>query len=106
MQENPGVDDVKIREACQDDLPALLGLYRQLRTRHPLDLKPAHMRAWKAMWAQPGLTLLLAETGGRPLGTLTLALIPGLTYEGRPSGVIESVGTEAAVRGQGWVAGF
>ncbi|WP_084050151.1 GNAT family N-acetyltransferase [Deinococcus hopiensis] len=90
-----------IRPARRPDLPALLALYGQLSARNSADLQPAHLQAWEAVEAQPGLQVLVAEMEGQIVGTVTLALIPNLTRGARPYGVVENVVTHAAYREQG-----
>jgi len=90
-----------VRPAQPGDLAALLTLYRQLSAHDPAGLQPAQREAWAAMQTHPGLHVLVAETEGGIVGTLTLALLPNLTRSAQPYGVIENVVTDARSRGQG-----
>jgi len=41
------------------------------------------------------------ESGGRIIGTLTLFILPMLSHQATPCAVVESVGVDAALQGQG-----
>ena len=93
---------ISVREADAEDLRAVLGLYAQVgldegRTL-PLDEAEAifdHMRAY------PNYRLYVAELGGRVVGTFTLIVMRNLIHQGATSGVVEGVGVDVSLRGQG-----
>ena len=90
-----------MRPASQDDLPALLGLYGEL---HPNDPSPSAQTAldvWRAIEAQAGRTVLVAESSGTVVGTVDCALLPNLTRGARPFMLIENVVVTAGHRRAG-----
>lgn len=90
-----------IRQAREDDLPALLGLYHQLSPRDPLTISEAHRAAWIALTAQNITRVLVAEEGDEVVGTLSLSILPNLTRHARLYALIENVVTREDRQGQG-----
>jgi len=92
---------ITTRAATDDDLPALLALYAEL---HPDDPRPADdavHAAWRAITAQAGRTVLVAEDGGGVLGTVDCTVLPNLTRGTRPFMLVENVVVAAAARRRG-----
>lgn len=90
-----------IRPASQDDLPALLALYEEL---HPDDPSPSATLAldtWRAIEAQAGRTVLVAESAGSVVGTIDCAMLPNLTRGARPFVLVENVVVTAGHRRAG-----
>lgn len=82
---------IVVRPASQDDLPALLRLYAEL---HPADLPPAEQTAldvWRAIEAQSGRTILVAQAAVTVVGTVDCAVLPNLTRGARPFMLVENV---------------
>ena len=96
--------DIIIREARREDVPAVAGLLAAdplgMAREAPAD-RTAYLRAFEAIAAQAGNSLLVAERGGRVVGCLQLTLIPGLTRRGATRAQIEGVRVSAECRGQG-----
>jgi GNAT superfamily N-acetyltransferase len=46
---------------------------------------------WETMLGTPDMTVYLAETGGRPVGTASLLVMPNLGYGCAPSAFVEAV---------------
>lgn len=93
---------VEIREACQQDLEALLELYRHLHaTDAPLPDGPALREVWDQMRSDPKVHCLVADVQGELVASCVLVIIPNLTRGARPYGLIENVVTHAAHRRQG-----
>ncbi|GAA5513412.1 hypothetical protein Dcar01_02147 [Deinococcus carri] len=90
-----------IRDAREEDLPALLALYHQLSARDPATVSERHRAAWAALARQDITRILVAENGGEVVGTLALSIIPNLTRDARPYALIENVVTCEERRGQG-----
>lgn len=94
-------EDLLIRPAASSDLAALLSLYHDL---NPEDLKADRFRqeqTYTQMLVQPGLTILLAFLGGKPVATLTLVIVPNLTRGCAPYAILENVVTLTSCRGKG-----
>lgn len=94
-----------IRDAREDDIPAITTLYRQLAI-NPTDTVPARSpedcrRVFAEMTALPGYSLLVAEDGGELVGTLVVVVLPGLGHGVSPFAVVEYVVVDEARRGQG-----
>lgn len=82
---------VHVRPASEADVPALLELYAEL---HPADPRPPAQTAldvWRAIQAQAGRTVLVAESAGTVIGTVDCAVLPNLTRGARPFALIENV---------------
>ena len=95
-------DSVTIRDAASGDLPAALALCAQLGDpgEAPLPAGEAEL-AWARMRAVPGLSLRVAESGGRIVGTYTILRMPGLAHGGACSAVVENVVVDRRERGRG-----
>lgn len=90
-----------VRSAVAGDLPGLLELYRIFRSHDPaFDLATA-APAWAALLSSPVITVVVAERSGVVAASCTLAIIPNLTWQGRPYAVIENVGTHPSHRREG-----
>jgi ribosomal protein S18 acetylase RimI-like enzyme len=100
--------DVTIRPARADDLRDLLSLLPQLSSR-PTSVAAQMADTERAaeilrrLLEREDLTLLVAEDVevGSVVGTLTLLLVPNLTYGGRPWSMIENVVVDQRCRGRG-----
>jgi GNAT superfamily N-acetyltransferase len=92
----------KIRRIRENELSALLRLYRHL---HPSDPELAVTVDIELLWhrvlADPHLLYLVADVSGRIVSTCTLTIIPNLTRRARPYGVIENVVTHPDFRRRG-----
>jgi ribosomal protein S18 acetylase RimI-like enzyme len=100
---NETVGDRPIRRLETHDLQGLLELHRHLhRTDQPL----ADDDVMDIVWQQFMTSQHFFCFGGFELDTLvtscTLAVIPNLTRQGRPYGIIENVVTHAEYRNRGW----
>lgn len=92
-----------VREARENDLDVLLGLYTPHLHAEDEPLPPREQveRIWREMLDRPGLHVLIAESDAAPAASCTLAVIPNLTRGARPLGIIENVVTHAAYRRRG-----
>jgi GNAT superfamily N-acetyltransferase len=82
---------IDVRPASQADVPALLDLYAEL---HPADPPPPAQTAldvWRAIEAQPGRTILVAQAAETVIGTVDCAVLPNLTRGARPFMLVENV---------------
>jgi GNAT superfamily N-acetyltransferase len=92
---------ITIRLAVEADVPVLLALYAEL---HPDDLPPStetSLRVCRAIQAQEGRTVLIAESGGGAVGTLDCAILPNLTRGARPFLLVENMVVTAGLRRSG-----
>lgn len=90
----------EIREAECAELDSLLALYTHLHTEEPPEHNRA-TRAWAAMLADPNHHVLLGLENGQIVSSCILALIPNLTRNAKPYGLIENVVTHPDFRGGG-----
>ncbi|WP_411731284.1 GNAT family N-acetyltransferase [Paeniglutamicibacter sp.] len=98
--------EIAVRDAAQDDLPALLALLADDAlgaTRDPessAELEP-YLAAFAAIERDPSHRLLVCESAGRVVAMLQLSFIPGLSRRGAWRAQIEAVRTHADFRGRG-----
>ena len=90
-----------IREAVAADLPAVLGLYRELYEELDLQLDERVARAWADTLTTPRRAVLLAETDGRPVGTVDVTVVANTARQGRPYLLVENVVVAASHRRRG-----
>jgi GNAT superfamily N-acetyltransferase len=95
-----------VRPATHDDLPAIVAMLAddikgagREDARLPLD--PGYAAAFDAIVADPKMLLAVADLGGRVVGTMQLAVLPGLSRKGASRGYIEAVRIAREHRGQG-----
>jgi GNAT superfamily N-acetyltransferase len=95
------------RRARRQDVPSIVGLLASDRlgatreTRQGDVLPEAYSKAFEAIDSDPRQFLVVAELGGRVVGTLQLTFIPSLTYRGGERAQIEAVRVDAANRDSG-----
>jgi GNAT superfamily N-acetyltransferase len=91
----------EIRLATVEDLPSLADLYRQLNPEDEA-LPPNQFAAVSEdILSSKHFELVVAESGGRLVGTCYLNVIPNLTRGGRPYAVIENVVVTSHLRNRG-----
>jgi GNAT superfamily N-acetyltransferase len=91
-----------IRAIRKDELPSLLDLYRYLHPRDPdLIITPRIEELWHRIISDQQLHYLVADVSGRIVSTCTIAIIPNLTRDARPYGLIENVVTHPDFRSRG-----
>ncbi|QSW93015.1 GNAT family N-acetyltransferase [Rhizobium lentis] len=98
--------DILIREACEEDLPALVALFAADALGGHGDTTDAeafsdYARAFAVIEASPDQTLYVAERRGEVVGTFQTMLTTSLTGRGASAMIIEAVQTRADMRGQG-----
>ncbi|WP_221137749.1 GNAT family N-acetyltransferase [Rhizobium lentis] len=98
--------DILIREACKEDLPALVALIAaDALGGHGDTTDPEafsdYARAFAVIEASPNQTLYVAERRGEVVGTFQTMLTTSLTGRGASAMIIEAVQTCADMRGQG-----
>lgn len=97
-----------IREATEADLPRLMELLYQLSQ---LGMRPegavrevaeAELAAFRHLQSDDWSTCFVLEQEGDVIGTLTLYVLPALSHNGRPFGLVENVVVDEAARGGGF----
>ncbi len=95
-----------VRQATEPDIPRILELYRQLAFSPPPEgvaspTAEEYLRIFNEMVALPGYSLLVAEEDGEILGTLVLAILPGIAHGVSPFAVVEYVVVDEKARRRG-----
>lgn len=95
-----------IREAREDDLPALIAMFAADTVGgHGDTTDPAafgaYKRAFDSIAASPDQTLYVAAFDGDVVGTFQTMITTSLTGRGSSSMIIEAVQTRSDLRGQG-----
>jgi GNAT superfamily N-acetyltransferase len=90
-----------VRAAAEDDLLAVLALYRHLHPQEPPLEISAAARVWSLLLSSGLTTVIVAQEAERLVSSCTLAILPNLSRGGRPYGVIENVVTHADYRRRG-----
>lgn len=93
-----------IRLIKSDELPQLLALYAHLHPDEPeIDYSDDAVQSlWRHIIDQPHLRYFVADKDRRLVATCTLAIIPNLTHDLRPYGVIQNVITDPHYRKKGF----
>ncbi|MCE4943379.1 GNAT family N-acetyltransferase [Streptomyces noursei] len=98
------MSDLEIRRATEADLPAIVAMLADdalgATRESPDDLTP-YRTAFAALDSDPNQHLVVADRGGRVVGTLQLTVIPGLSRRGATRTIIEAVRVHADERGAG-----
>jgi ribosomal protein S18 acetylase RimI-like enzyme len=92
---------IDIRPASQADVPVLLDLYAELHPADPRPAAPAALDVWRAIEAQAGRTILVAQAAEIVVGTVDCAVLPNLTRGARPFMLVENVVVSAEYRRAG-----
>ncbi|MFG2718689.1 GNAT family N-acetyltransferase [Streptomyces sp. NPDC048416] len=96
--------DLEIRPATLKDIPAIVALLADdplgARRESPDDLAPYRI-AFERLADDPNQHVMVADRGGKVVGTLQLTVVPGLPRRGSTRSIIEGVRVHAAERGSG-----
>lgn len=98
---------VTIRRARRDDVPAIISMLAddhlgRARERLEDPLPQFYEAAFERVDSSPNLTLVVAEDeAGRVVGSLQLAVLPGLSSQGTSRGLLEDVRVAADCRSRG-----
>lgn len=97
---------LQMRDANADDLPEIVAMLADdikgaAREDASLPLDPGYLAAFGAIAADPKMRLVVAELDGRIVGTVQMAVLPGLSRKGASRGYLEAVRIASACRGQG-----
>jgi GNAT superfamily N-acetyltransferase len=97
MQDSP-----TIRKIREDELSSLLRLYRYLHPIDPaLEISAEIERLWRQICLDLHLHYFAADIDGQIVATCTLTVIPNLTRNARPYGLVENVITHPDFRRRG-----
>jgi ribosomal protein S18 acetylase RimI-like enzyme len=98
---------IKVRQAVEADLPRIVELLAQLgpddsdREDASSPLPYYYHLVFREM-SQEKQRLLVAERGGKIVGTLVLVIVPNLSHKGTPYGIIENVVVDGRHRSKGY----
>lgn len=84
------------------DYASARSLYQVLSTGHSLPDFETGRAAYEEVLAHPGTSILGAQNEGQIVSMATLHVLPNMTYQARPYGLIENVATLPAFSGQGF----
>lgn len=96
------MEDLSIRQANKDDLPAILSIYSQPSVDNgrvlPLDRAEEILSRFDQY---PNYKLYVTMLGDQVVGTFALLIMDNLVHLGMPSGVIEDVAVDSRLQGKG-----
>ena len=97
---------LRMRDATIDDLPAIVAMLADdikgaTRENPSLPLDAGYLAAFDAISADPKMRLVVAERDGRIVGTVQVAILPGLSRKGASRGYLEAVRIAGDLRGHG-----
>jgi len=97
---------VCIRSARREDVAAIVAMLAddhlgRARERVENPLPAAYYDAFARIERDPNLTLVVAESGGRVVGCLQLAILPGISSQGGVRGLLEDVRVASDCRSRG-----
>jgi ribosomal protein S18 acetylase RimI-like enzyme len=100
------MNDLTIRRARADDLPAIVAMLADdalgaTREDPSIPLDPRYLQAFQAIDQDPNQFLAVVERAGQVTGCMQLTFLPGLSRKGAWRGQIEGVRVAAAERGAG-----
>jgi GNAT superfamily N-acetyltransferase len=97
------MSDIIFRMATEADLPTIIAMLAddEIAENRENAAVPEHYReAFAAMAKEVFNKMLLAEQGGKIVGSLQLVFIPGVSRNGTRRALIESVRVRSSARGQ------
>ena len=93
---------MRVRSAKQGDIEGILALYRQLHPEDPVIADGRDRLVFSEIMESRNLHLFVAEEEGRIVSTCYLNLIPNLTRNAAPYGILENVVTDDDYRNRGF----
>jgi ribosomal protein S18 acetylase RimI-like enzyme len=95
-----------IRRARRDDVAVIVGMLADdplgsARERIEDPLPPSYFRGFEAIEKDSNIQIVVAEEGGSVVGCLQLCVLPGLSSQGAPRGLIEDVRVARHCRSRG-----
>ncbi|OPY99294.1 GNAT family acetyltransferase [Bradyrhizobium sacchari] len=97
---------ISIRDARREDVPAIVAMLAddhlgRGRERVEEPLPAAYYSAFERIERDPNLTLVVAESEGRVVGCLQLAVLSGISSQGGIRGLLEDVRVASDCRSRG-----
>jgi ribosomal protein S18 acetylase RimI-like enzyme len=97
---------VSIRPARREDVPAIVAMLAddhlgRARERVEDPLPAVYYQAFERIERDPNLTLVVAESEGRVVGCLQLAVLAGISSQGGMRGLLEDVRVASDCRSRG-----
>ena len=97
---------VSIRPARREDVPVIVAMLAddhlgRARERVEDPLPAPYYAAFERVERDPNLTLVVAESEGRVVGCLQLAVLPGISSQGSVRGLLEDVRVATDCRSRG-----
>jgi len=97
---------ITIRPARKTDVAAIIAMLAddhlgRARERLEDPLPAPYYDAFDRLSGDPNIALVVAEEGGRVVGCLQLCILPGLSSQGVPRGLIEDVRVASDLRSRG-----
>lgn len=92
---------MELREIRQDDLKGLLELYRQLHGNAMPEESDGLNALWQGILQDENHHIIVADDSGKIVSSCVLVIVPNLTHEQRPYGLIENVITDSDYRKRG-----
>ncbi len=98
-----GSSALSIRAAVESDLAAVQALFRHLHPQDPELPEPRVQEVWRRLVTHPGTIVFLGSLpSGLAVTSCTLHVMPNLTRNAAPYGVIENVVTHEQHRQRGY----
>lgn len=93
---------MNVRRAGRDDLGQVLALYRLLDGPYKAaEMAVTQDAAWRTLESDPRQYLLVADAGGRVIGTATVIVVANIGHGGKPWAAVENVVVAEEWRGRG-----
>jgi ribosomal protein S18 acetylase RimI-like enzyme len=97
---------ITIRRTRRDDVPAIIAMladdqFGRAREQIEHPLPASYYAAFERVDRDPLFRLVVAEQGGRVVGSLQLCMLPGLSSQGASRGLIEDVRVASDCRSRG-----
>lgn len=97
---------ISIRPARREDVPAMIAMLAddhlgRARERVEDPLPAVYYQAFERVERDQNLTLVVAESEGRVVGCLQLAVLPGISSQGGMRGLLEDVRVATDCRSRG-----
>jgi N-acetylglutamate synthase-like GNAT family acetyltransferase len=96
---------IKIRKASEQDIPRIVELYEEL-TEEKIIVSPESLKhVFMQIESMPGHWLLVADEDGLVIGTVLLQIVPHLSHNAHPWGIVENMVVDSRYRrrGIGWI---
>ena len=100
------ISEITLRPARGDDVAAIIAMLAddhlgRARERLEEPLPKLYYDAFERVSSDPNIHLIVAEEGGNVVGCLQLCILPGLSSQGAPRGLIEDVRVASDRRSRG-----